>query len=310
MSRWHDYGSKGPIDVDGGIRARSGRGDIGKSWWAQRWSQALSRLMDSGRLSRGRTYARRGQVISIEEKGREILAEVQGSRPTPYKVRIELAALPDEAWDRVLDELAEQAIFAAQLLAGEMPQDIEEAFAAAGASLFPAHGRELATECSCPDWANPCKHVAAVHFLLGEAFDDDPFMIFRLRGRTQEEILSGLRARRAGRPGGEVGLEPADEEQAGPTPVPLPTDPAAFWTIAEPLDDLSFDPRPPEVPLSLLRRVGQPEFLEQDVMEVLGPTYLRVSEAAEALAFAEDEVGEGSAGDEWSDPSSAGARDL
>ena len=92
--------------------------------------------------------------------------------------------------------------------------------------------------------------------------------------------------------------------------MPLPTDPVVFWSLAKPLDDLSFDPRPPEVPLSLLRRLGQPEFLQQDMMEVLGLTYLGVSEAAEALAFAEDEVEEGSVGDDWSEASAAAGRDL
>ena len=89
--------------------------------------------------------------------------------------------------DEALDALAEQAIFTAQLLAGEMPQDIEEAFEEAGASLFPKKRGDLETECSCPDYANPCKHIAATHYILGERFDEDPFLIFRLRGRTQEE---------------------------------------------------------------------------------------------------------------------------
>jgi hypothetical protein len=105
-------------------------------------------------------------------------------------------------------------------------------------------------------------------------------------------------------------MEPSDEEQPGAVTMPLPTDPPAFWTLAAPLDDLSFDLRPPEVSLSLLRRLGQPEFLEHDVMEALGPTYLVVSEAAEALAFAEDDVGEGSEGDNWDDLSPAEDRDL
>ena len=153
--------------------------------------------MDSGRLSRGRSYARRGQVLNIDEKDGEIRARVQGSRRAPYKVRISLNVLDDMAWDRVLDVLADQAIFTAQLLAGEMPAGIEEAFTAAGTSLFPVSGRELDTDCSCPDWSNPCKHIAAVYFLLGEAFDDDPFMLFRLRGRTETQILAELRILRA-----------------------------------------------------------------------------------------------------------------
>lgn len=288
MPWWEYYERTTPIPVEGGIKARSKSGAIGKSWWAQRWTQALSRIMDSGRLSRGRSYARRGQVMDIKEKGNEITARVQGSRPTPYKVSIRVAPLKDKEWERVLEVLAGQAIFTAQLLAGEMPTDIEEAFSAARVSLFPTSSRELETNCSCPDWANPCKHVAAVYFLLGEAFDDDPFMLFRLRGRTQEQILEGLRARRAG----------AEEEQgpdftalpaADVPPTALPVDPTEFWRLAAPLDDFQVQPRAPQVPLSLLQRLGQPSFAPATLQTTLGPVYATVTAQAERLAFGEEE---------------------
>lgn len=289
MSWWYDHEPTRPLDVEGGIRARSTRGEIGESWWAQRWSQALNRLMDSGRLSRGRNYARRGQVLSIDEVGGAVEARVQGSRQRPYRVRIELTVLDDQAWERVLDLLADQAIFAAQLLAGEMPADIEQAFAAAEVSLFPAHSRELVTECSCPDWANPCKHVAAVYFLLGEAFDDDPFMLFRLRGRSQEQILAALRARRTELPGAEVESDPTSSQLQRAAPVPLPEEPDAFWEFGEQLDDLIFNPRAPAIALGVIQRLGQPEFVREDITSVLGSSYLQISRMAQALAFTEGE---------------------
>ena len=93
----------------------------------------------------------------------------------------------------MIDALSGQALFAAQLLAGEMPQEIDAVFAAAGSSLFPSTEGELETECSCPDWANPCKHVAATHYILAEQLDEDPFLLFRLRGRTQEQVMAALR---------------------------------------------------------------------------------------------------------------------
>ena len=187
-----------PKEAKDGIKARSKRGSFAKNWWAQRWIAALERLVDSGRLSRGRSYARKGQVLSIEETKDGIAARVQGSRKTPYKVNIQIKSLTDAEWDKVFDAMAEQAIFTAQLLAGEMPQDIEQAFEAAKVSLFPAKRGDLKTDCSCPDYANPCKHVAATHYILGERFDEDPFLIFRLRGRTQEQVMQALRERRAG----------------------------------------------------------------------------------------------------------------
>ncbi len=290
MSWWYPrYTPSRPIPVKGGIKARSQRGAIGKSWWARRWTEALRRIMDSGRLSRGRSYARRGQVMDIREQDGEITARVQGSRRTPYKVRIRVKPLSDAEWERVLDVLADQAIFTAQLLAGEMPADIEEAFAAANISLFPSSARELETSCSCPDWANPCKHIAAVYFLLGEAFDDDPFMLFRLRGRTQEQVLAGLRARR-----GAV----EEEEEAGPdptalpaeetAPAPLPEDPLVFWRLGQSLDDFQVQPKAPRVSLSLLRRLGQPAFAPANLRSSLGAVYQEVTRRAEALAFGEE----------------------
>ena len=292
MSWWYPrYEPARPIAVKGGIKARSQRGAIGASWWAKRWAEALRRIMDSGRLGRGRSYARRGQVMDIREENDAITAKVQGTRRTPYQVHIRVKPLSDKEWERVLDLLADQAIFTAQLLAGEMPADIEEAFTAAGASLFPASARDLETNCSCPDWANPCKHIAAVYFLLGEAFDDDPFMLFRLRGRTQEQALAGLRSRRA-----------TTEEEAGPdptalpteetAPTPLPEDPAIFWRMGQSLDDFQVQPKAPQVSLSLLQRLGQPTFAPADLRSSLSAVYQEVTQRAEALAFGEEEVEE------------------
>jgi uncharacterized Zn finger protein len=160
-----------PKEAKDGIKARSRRGSFANSWWAARWIAALERLMDSGRLARGRSYARKGQVLSIEETEGGIAARVQGSRPKPYRITIQITPLTDIQWEKVIDALSEQALFTAQLLAGEMPQEIEQAFNAAGVSLFPAKRGDLKTDCSCPDYANPCKHVAATHYILGERFD-------------------------------------------------------------------------------------------------------------------------------------------
>jgi uncharacterized Zn finger protein len=244
--------------------------------------------MDPKRLNRGRNYARQGQVMDIHEQDGEITAKVQGTRPTPYKVRIRVKPLEDAEWERVLDVLADQAIFTAQLLAGEMPPDIEEAFAAAHVSLFPASGRELETDCSCPDWANPCKHIAAVYFLLGEAFDDDPFMLFRLRGRTQEQVLAGLRARRGAIEEEEAGPDPTALPAEETAPAPLPEDPVVFWRLSQSLDDFQVQPKAPEVPWSLLQRLGQPGFAPVDLRSSLGTAYQEVTRRAEALALSEE----------------------
>jgi uncharacterized Zn finger protein len=198
--RYHDFGYSDffprstPRQAKGGIKAQSKRGTFGESWWAKRWIAVLESFQIGARLGRGRSYARRGQVLSIDIQTGEVKAKVQGSRPTPYGITIKLKPIPTAGWKKLADALGQQAVFAAKLLAGEMPQDIEQAFKAAGLSLFPEKLKDLATDCSCPDWSNPCKHIAAVYYLLGEEFDRDPFLIFKLRGMTREGLVGLLGA--------------------------------------------------------------------------------------------------------------------
>jgi len=287
MSRYYNYyryyEPSRPIETEEGIKARSKRGSFAKNWWATRWIKALEQLVDPGRLRRGRTYARKGQVLSIEETKSGIQAKVQGSRKTPYKVKISIDTLSDEEWNRVIDALAEQAIFTAQLLAGEMPPEIESVFEAAGVSLFPETKKALVTECSCPDYANPCKHVASVHYILGEQFDEDPFLLFRLRGRTQEQILEALRARRTD--ADEAGDE-ADEVEDVVTPLEESLE--NFWEMGQPLAQFKTTIKPPVTEFPVLKRLGQPAFLSKDVLKVLGPAYRAITESAIVTAFGEE----------------------
>lgn len=190
-----------PRQVDGGIKARSTRGAIGESWWSRRFIQVLESFAIGTRLTRGRSYARKGQVVSLDVAPGVVTASVQGSRPKPYRVTVGLAPFPVRTWTKVETRLAEQALYSAQLLAGEMPPEIEQVFADAGAPLFPSAIRELEMSCSCPDAAVPCKHLAATFYLLAEAFDADPFQILHWRGREREELLTRLRELRSGGPG-------------------------------------------------------------------------------------------------------------
>lgn len=259
-SYWPRYASTRPIDVEDGIKAKSRRGKFVENWWADRWIRALKPLMDSGRLSRGRSYARRGQVIDIEVAPGVVTSKVQGSRWTPYKVQIRLNPLSDRQWDQVLDRLAEQAIFAAQLLNGEMPPDIEDLFDAVQIPLFPTSGTDLWTDCTCPDWANPCKHVAAVYYLLGERFDEDPFLLFELRGRSQQQIAVALGERRA------VEAEEGEEAARAPELAETYDAPALetcldrYWTWGASVEEIGFDVAAPEVDMALLKRLGVPDF--------------------------------------------------
>jgi uncharacterized Zn finger protein len=135
-------------------------------------------------------------VTSIRFEGRRVHARVQGTDEDPYKVKLWLDVLKDEDWRYVLEALTMKARWSAQLLAGIMPADIERAFAASGRRLFPFKLQEVRSECSCPDKANPCKHISAVYFLMGERFSEDPFVLFQLRGRTRAKLLEDLAAHR------------------------------------------------------------------------------------------------------------------
>jgi len=282
------YKPSKPRSAKDGIKARSQRGAFATSWWAQRWIAALERLVDSGRLSRGRSYARKGQVLSIEETKDGIAARVQGSQRSPYKIKIQITPLSDAQWERVFDALAEQAIFTAQLLAGEMPQEIESAFELAKVSLFPDKRSELKTDCSCPDYSNPCKHIAATHYILGEMFDEDPFLIFRLRGRTQEQVMAALRQRRSGEE------ETSERDAEAPEAVvPLEEQVAHFWEFSAPIEGFSVSIRPPAIEMPLLKRLGEANFVPAPGLEaLLVPVYRAIQKMAVEIAFHEsDEIG-------------------
>jgi len=286
---WGWYPKSKPRRPANGIKAKTGRGQqFGKSWWASRWIKALEKLMDSGRLGRGRSYARSGQVLNLDIKPGRVDSRVQGSRATPYKVSVEIRPLTDKEWNKVADAMAAQAIFAAKLLAGEMPQNIEEAFTAAGVSLFPNKRGDLITECSCPDWANPCKHIAAVYYLLGEQFDQDPFLIFGLRGQSKDQIMATLRARRVA--GEETGAAQAwAEARIEETPVPLEECLEHFWEAGEGLDKLRFSISAPALDAAPVKRLGVPAFWDAklDFVELMSQAYAAVTQTALQVAFGE-----------------------
>lgn len=287
MSRWgwDGYERTRPLPADG-IKAQTQKGKFGKTWWAGRWLAALERLVDEGRLSRGRSYARSGQVLQLDVGPGGVLARVQGSRRTPYRVSIRFEALTDAEWEGVIDAIAAQAIYAATLLAGEMPKDVEELFKSVGVSLFPDTEDDLETDCSCPDSVNPCKHVAAVHYLLGERFDADPFLIFALRGRGKESILEALRARRTQAPTGEATA--CDSALATDGPVPSLSDSLdCFWSAPGGVPDQNLDFTAPEVDALPVKSLGPPPFWrgKADFAQVMEKAYRAIADKALSLAL-------------------------
>jgi uncharacterized Zn finger protein len=255
-SSYYDFGyfpPSVPREAKGGIKAQTKRGSFGESWWAKRWIQVLESFNIGARLGRGRSYARSGQVLSIDVGQGKITAKVQGSRATPYSITIQVKLLIQGDWEKVLTHLGEKPIYAAKLLAGEMPQDIETIFKDLELSLFPSTYKDLSTECSCPDWSNPCKHIAAVFYLLGEEFDRDPFILFKIRGMSRETLISKLSAT-ASQETSSPTPEAAEETF---TPEPLPTDPQRFWKGEALPEELFGEVRIPAVPAVLPKQLGK-----------------------------------------------------
>lgn len=261
MVRWYYYDyykPSRPREAKGGIKAQSKRGAFGESWWAKRWITVLESFDIGARLGRGRSYARLGQVLSIQIGKGVVSAEVQGSRPNPYEVKIKVKAISNADWNKLTGRLSTQAIFAAKLLAGEMPRDIENVFEDADFSLFPEKLSDLQTNCSCPDWSNPCKHIAAVYYLLGEEFDRDPFLIFKLRGMDREELISRIAGKTKSKTG--AGLKKTSTSWPGreqAQPEQLPAEPEKFWGQVASHEDAADQVSIPPVTAALPRRLGK-----------------------------------------------------
>ena len=265
-----DYPKRTPRKATGGIKAQTQRGQFGKSWWAKRWIAVLESFNLGARLARGRSYARNGQVLNVDINTGKVTAKVQGSFPKPYNVTIEVKPLTAADWKAVVEKLSAQAVFTARLLSGEMPQEIESVFAEAKLSLFPAKAADLKTECSCPDYSNPCKHIAAVYYLLGEEFDRDPFLIFRLRGMNRDDLLAKLgTVPSASKATGSKSEEVVEEAE------PLPLEAAAFWGGAALPTELFGEVKPPVVTAALLQRLGNFPFWRglQPLSDALAPVY-------------------------------------
>jgi uncharacterized Zn finger protein len=285
-----EYVPPTPLPAQDGIAARSRNGVMGESWWSQRFIGLLESFGLGSRLERGRVYARAGQVTELDVEPGIVLAKVQGSRYTPYRVRIRAKVFSEYQWRRAEKAIAARALTLAKLLAGEMPHDIEEVLAACKLTLLPSSYEELRATCTCPDAANPCKHLAAVYYILAERFDEDPFALFTWRGITQEELLEQLRTRRARATGKRVSSGAASTYAPAPDESPpLSAVLDRFWHAGPELGELHFSPLAAEAPDALLRQLGPPpvDVGDQNLVELLGRAYVQLASAAERRALAE-----------------------
>jgi uncharacterized Zn finger protein len=288
MASYGWYRPSVPKKVDNGIKAVNKRGAFGREWWGKEWIMRLERFNDSARLGRGRAYARKGQVTGLSVTSSGVTAKVQGSRTRPYSVSIRLTPYSEEEHQRLLGVLGLQPVLVARMLGKEMPEAIAGICRKEGLPLFPASFRDIEASCSCPDYAVPCKHLAAVFYLLAEAFDRDPFLLFTLRGVEKDALFKAL--------GGTLSLDSAPEsKRKKKIAEPLPPDPESFWHAAADLSGLAaLCHEEVNLPAVLVRRLGPVPFWrsERDFIAEMELMYKsasarigeirRQSEAAEA----------------------------
>lgn len=262
----------------------------GMTWWGQRWIEALERSSRDvvARLGKGRAYARDGHVHGLKIAPGKVSATVTDDELDSYAVSLNLEAFDPKAWNQIMQAMSQQALFAAQLLNGEMPKDIDRLFRSCGKSLFPANSHDIDADCSCDDWSSPCKHVAATHYVLGEALDRDPFLLFELRGRSKEQVLAGLNQLRSRQGGSDIATVASDAELT-------PVSSAVFLselsiqnfergTAQLPVLSFNFDATP--VSGALLRSLGKPASwsVHESPQELLGPALLQARQLACELA--------------------------
>ena len=254
---WQKYPPSVPLPVQGGVATSRQHGPMATTWWSRRLVEVFESYGLGARMQRGRRYARTGQVVEVEVSPGMVAAQVQGSRPKPYLVTAALSVPSDEQWSSILDVMRAKVGFVARLLDGEVPTDLEQVFAAASLPLFPAAWSEIRAKCTCPDWENPCKHIAAVLYVLADRLDRDPWLILLLRGRERAALLDALAG---GGPAAPVGTsDVAPWWPFGPGPVAFD-----YRTGSEPL--VSVRSGPPDAVLDSMEPlavdVGSSTFLD------------------------------------------------
>lgn len=184
---------KKPKSIRGGIKTRTSRNNTySNNWWSLHWIKILESNIDSVRLSRGKTYARKGQVANITIDTGLVTAFVQGTREKPYQIKLGFQTVTDAQMGFLLLRFKEKASFAAKLLTMEMPKETEEAFAEVGMELFPNKGELSRFKCTCSDFITPCKHIAAVLLLMAEGIGENPLLLLKLRGLDRQRLLNQL----------------------------------------------------------------------------------------------------------------------
>jgi uncharacterized Zn finger protein len=266
-----------------------------KTWWGQRFIEALEEFTDSARLSRGRSYAKNDKVKNYQIDGNLITAQVRGSinpyfgvyKEPLYRVSIEINPISQSDWSKALYNIGSRASMISKLLLKEVPNNIDDAFSDLNLHLLPHSHRDFITKCSCPDWENPCKHIAGVYYLVAAQLDQDPFLLFELRGISRQKLLQELAKTPLGKilsssiQQQEIPLNPVTSYYTKPEIVPV-TEIAnlkEFWHSPQRLTQNNEIVKEATIPAIVVKKGGDyPAFWNKDTsfIEVMEEMYQRV----------------------------------
>ena len=266
-----------------------------RTWWGKRFIEALEAFTDSGRLGRGRSYARNGKIKEYHLKNGQITAQVRGSvnpyfgvyKEPLYKTTIEIQPIAAADWSKAIAYLGSKASLVSKLLLGEVPDNIEQAFAHLKLHLLPHSRQDFKTKCSCPDYSNPCKHIAGVYYLVASELDRDPFLLFELRGIERSKLRQELAKSPLGKTlssallAEELPIEPDDSYYTKPQTVPLtpPCSAKEFWWPQKRLPQTIEASSPASIPAIVVKKGGDfPPFWQKDksFLVVMEELYQRV----------------------------------
>jgi len=301
--------SVNPRRVRGGIKLKTKDGQTPESWITQRINRVIEAAATGEPAREGLEYARAGQAKRFDLVAGKVNAIIQGRMPKAYLTDIELEPFTPAARDKIVKMMSDQALYAAKLLAGEVPANIEDLFAPMNLKLFPTEPGEIRVSCTCADWTPDkpwCKHAVCAGALLGELLATDQFAVFDLRGIGREELLERLRDQRAlaGKgPGATIVYQAHVPGVSDTKPVPLDDSIETFWEAGDGLNQLQTPLTPPETGHVLLRRLGPSPFTQGrfPLMGLLATCYSLISERATAEPADPPALGEGSADDESED---------
>ena len=269
-----------------------------KTWWGQRFIEALEDFTDSGRLQRGRSYSTDNRIKQWILKDGKVEAKLRGNinpyfgvykEPT-YKVSVQMTHLSAAQWQKIIQKLTQRASFIARLLLNEIPENIETVFADLGVHLLPNDYRDFKVACNCPDYEVPCKHIAGVCYRLAGQLDQDPFLLFEMRGLAPEKLLQELALSPLGKVLSDAKssateeLVPVASFYTRPVITELPQEISlkGFWHGQQPLPKSIEPSQAATIPAMLIKKGGDfPAFWhkQNSFIEVMEDFYVRMRKA-------------------------------